>query len=149
MKYLVLSLAALVIPSLSYPSCYRMPYLSRPAHPLDAGEIPIFNVASFGVNVDEEPQGNQYYIPPGQHISVAGAQEADIKFNEETEVSYVSGNDGTFNYVINPIGENPQLCIHVSPNGCGSLNWCPGDPPTPPVTCNDGTELYVTLYPPQ
>lgn len=148
MKSFMVSLAALVIPSLGYPNCHWMPsQVSHPPHAVDAGTIEVSNYAPFDVHVNEEPQGSQYDIAPGKQISVPGASVADIKFNEEVEVSYVSGDEGTFNYVINPIGNFPA-CVAVQPDGCGSLKWCPGDPPMPPVTCTEGTKLPVTLYQP-
>ncbi|GFF55930.1 LOW QUALITY PROTEIN: uncharacterized protein AF_2225 [Aspergillus udagawae] len=149
MKYSVLSIAALVGPALANPAYYWRQYLSRPIHPADAGTVSINNFAPFNVQVDVEPQGNQFSIGPGGQRSVPGAPVADVKFNHQVEVSYVSGDQGTFNYVINQIGNGFAGCVHVSPDGCGSLTWCSGDPLTKPVTCAAGTELPVTLYSPR
>ncbi|GFF42085.1 uncharacterized protein AF_2225 [Aspergillus udagawae] len=149
MKYSVLSIAALVGPALANPAYYWRQYLSRPIHPADAGTISINNYAPFGVQVDVEPQGYQFNIAPTGQASVPGAPVADVKFNEQVEVSYVSGDQGTFNYVINPIGGGFAGCVNVSPRGCGSLTWCSGDRPTHPVTCAAGTELPITLYTPR
>ncbi|GIJ91145.1 hypothetical protein Asppvi_010110 [Aspergillus pseudoviridinutans] len=146
MKYSVLSIAALVGPALGNPAYYWRQYLSRPIYPADAGTVNIENNAPFDIQVDVEPQGDHFNIAPGQYRSVPGAPVADVKFNEQVEVSYVSGDQGTFNYVIQPIGNGFAGCVNVSPNGCGSQTWCSGNPPTNPVTCKAGTELPVTLY---
>jgi hypothetical protein len=146
MKYSGLSLAALVVPCLGKPAPYGGTYHSPPVRPADAGTVIVSNSAAFNVHVDEEPQGYQYDVAPGQQLNIPGAPVADVKFNEQVEVSYVSGDQGTFNYVIKPIGNGFPACVSVSPSGCGSLIWCPGDSPTQPVTCMSGTELPVTLY---
>ncbi|EAW20738.1 uncharacterized protein NFIA_112620 [Aspergillus fischeri NRRL 181] len=148
MKYSVLLIAALVAPALGNPAYYWRHYLSRPIHLADAGTVDIRNDAPFDVDVDVEPQGWQFNIAPGDRHSVPGAPVADVKFNQQVEVSYVSGDQGTFNYVIQPIGNGFAGCVYVSPDGCGSLTWCAGDPPTHPVTCEAGTELPVTLFQP-
>lgn len=149
MKYSVLSMAALMAPALGNPAYYWRHYLSGPIHLANAGTVYIQNKAAFDVDVDVEPQGDQFNIPPGQHHSVPGALVADVKFNQQVEVSYVSGDQGTFNYVIQPIGNGFSGCVRVSPDGCNSLHWCAGQPATHPVTCKAGTELPVTLYQPR
>ncbi|OGM42371.1 hypothetical protein ABOM_008394 [Aspergillus bombycis] len=142
-------MAALAAPALGNPAYYYWrQYISPPMHPADAGTTHINNFAPFSVHVDVEPYGYQYYIAPGQQQSVPGVPVADIKFNDQVEVSYVSGDEGTFNYVINPIGGDFPACVQVSPNGCGSSTWCPNKPATAPVTCRAGTELPVTLFAP-
>ncbi|KAE8383754.1 hypothetical protein BDV26DRAFT_250733 [Aspergillus bertholletiae] len=148
MKYSMLAVAALVAPALGNPVSYWRQFLRRPFYPEDAGTVIVSNYAPFHIEVDEEPQGHQYSVHPGQRVSIPGAPVADVKLNEQVEVSYVSGDEGTFNYVINPIGSDFSACVNVSPKGCGSLNWCPGEPPTHPVTCPAGTELPITLYTP-
>lgn len=148
MKYSVLSIAALVAPALGNPA-YYWHYLSRPIHLVNAGTVNIQNNAPFDVDVDVEPQGWQFNIGSGDHHSVPGAPVADVKFNQAVEVSYVSGDQGTFNYVIQPIGDGFSGCVYVSPDGCGSLNWCAGEPLTNPVTCKAGTRLPITLYEPR
>ncbi|KAE8342580.1 hypothetical protein BDV24DRAFT_130571 [Aspergillus arachidicola] len=147
MKYSVLSIAPLVAPALGNPAYFWRQYLSHPIYPADAGTVKIENFTPFNIQVDAEPLGDHFTIPPGQPGSVPGAFSEDVKFNEQVEVSYVSGDQGTFNYVIQPInGGGFPGCVSVSPNGCGSQTLCPGQPPTPPVTCKAGTELPVTLY---
>ncbi|KAJ5486010.1 hypothetical protein N7530_000310 [Penicillium desertorum] len=148
MKYSVLSLAAFVVLCLGNPTPYWRTYLSRPVRPADTGTVILSNNLPFSVQVDEEPQGSQYNAAPGQPVFIPGASAADVKLNGQVEVSYVSGNEGTFNYVINPIGNGGfPGCVNVSPSGCGSLTWCPGDPGKQPVTCSGGTELPVFLQP--
>ncbi|KAB8230900.1 uncharacterized protein BDW43DRAFT_283699 [Aspergillus alliaceus] len=147
MKYSMLSIVALVAPTLGNPAYYWRQYLSRPIHPANAGDVIVHNYISSDVDVDVEPQGIQFTLHPGQGQSVPGAPVADVKFNQEVEVSYVSGDQGTFNYVIQPIGGNFDGCVYVSPQGCGTLSWCSGDPASNPVTCPDGTTLPVNLYP--
>ncbi|KAE8357187.1 hypothetical protein BDV27DRAFT_139814 [Aspergillus caelatus] len=148
MKYSVLSIAAIVAPALGNPAYFWRQYIPHRIHPANAGTISINNYVPANVHVDVEPQGYQYTVAPGGQQSVPGAPVADVKFNGEVEVSYVSGDQGTFNYVINPIGGNFPGCVNVSPDGCGSLTWCSGQPPTSPVTCPADTELRITLYSP-
>ncbi|KAJ6142762.1 hypothetical protein N7471_002215 [Penicillium samsonianum] len=149
MKYAMLSLAALVVPCLGNPAPYWRPYFTRPVRPADSGTIVVLNDMQFNVQVIEEPQGGIYNAPPGgPPVYIPGSFSADVKLNGQVEVSYVSGNQGTFNYVINPIdGGGFPGCVRVSPNGCGATTWCPGNPSSPPVTCPQGTELPVTLQP--
>jgi hypothetical protein len=149
MKYSVLSIAAVVAPALGNPAYFWWQYLSRPIHLADAGTVYIKNNAPFSVQVDIEPQGHHFNIPSGDHHSVPGAQDADVKFNQQVEVSYVSGDQDTFNYVIQPIGNDFAGCVDVSPGGCEPQTWCAGDPPTHPVTCKAGTGLPVTIYQPR
>jgi hypothetical protein len=149
MKYSVISIAALVAPALGNPAYYWRQYLSGPIHLADAGTVDIQNNAPFNVQVDVEPQDDHFNIAPGDHDSAPGAQNADVKFNQQAEVSYVSGDHGTFNYVIQPIGNDFAGCVYVSPDGCDRQNWCAGDPPTNPVTCKAGTGLPITLYQPR
>ncbi|PKX88332.1 uncharacterized protein P174DRAFT_436257 [Aspergillus novofumigatus IBT 16806] len=149
MKYSVFSIAALVAPALGNPAYYWRQYLSPPVHLADAGTVDIQNKSPFDVEVDVEPQGYQFNIAPGDQHSIPGALVADVKFNQQVEVSYASGDQGTFNYVIQPIGNDFAGCVYVSPDGCEPLTWCAGDPPTHPVTCKAGTGLPVTLYKPR
>ncbi|KAL3473195.1 hypothetical protein BJX99DRAFT_249147 [Aspergillus californicus] len=111
MKYSVLSIAAL-----------------RPIHPVDSGDIIINGHSLYDVNVDVEPQGIRFGLPPGKGRSVPGASYQD-----------------TLVYIIFPIGDGFKGCVNVSPDGCGSLTWCHGDPSTTPMTCPAGTKLPVTL----
>jgi hypothetical protein len=152
MKYSVLTLAALVVPCLGNPTPYWRTYFSRPVRPVrpaDSGTVSVFNNLQFGVQVLEEPQGGIYNAPPGgPPVFIPGSFSADVKLNGQVEVSYTSGDQGTFNYVINPIGSGDfPGCISVSPNGCGAMSWCPGDPSTQPVTCPGGAELPISLGP--
>lgn len=149
MKYSVLSIAAIVAPALGNPAYFWRQYFPHRIRPADAGTININNYVPINVYVDVEPQGYHYNIAPGRQESVPGAQVADVKFNGEVEVSYVSGDQDTFNYVINPIGGNFPGCVNVSPDGCGSSTWCSGQPSTSPVTCPAGTELPIALYTPR
>ncbi|KNG80369.1 hypothetical protein ANOM_011494 [Aspergillus nomiae NRRL 13137] len=91
MKYSVLSSAALVAPALGNPAYYWRQYLSHPIYPADAGTVKIENSTPFNIQVDAEPLGDHFTIPPGQPGSVPGAFSEDVKFNEQVEVSYVSG----------------------------------------------------------
>ncbi|GAQ05388.1 hypothetical protein ALT_2709 [Aspergillus lentulus] len=89
MKYSVLSIAALVAPALGNPAYYWRHYLSGPIHLANAGTVYIQNKAPFDVDVDVEPQGDQFHIPPGQHHSVPGAPVADVKFNQQVEMDVI------------------------------------------------------------
>lgn len=149
MKYSMLSLAALVVPCLGNPAPYWRTYFSRPVRPADSGTVSVFNNLQFGVQVLEEPQGGIYNAQPGgPPIFIPGSFSADVKLNGQVEVSYTSGDQGSFNYVINPIdgGDFPG-CVIVSPSGCAPMTWCPGEPSTQPVTCPGGTGLPVSLDP--
>lgn len=145
----MLSLAALVVPCLGNPAPYWRSYFTRPVRPADSGTVVVLNDLQFGVQVIEEPQGNQYTAPPGgPPVFIPGSFSADVKLNGQIEVSYVSGDGGSFNYVINPIGGGGfPGCVNVSPDGCDSMTWCPNGPIPSPVTCPAGTELPVTLQP--
>lgn len=149
MKYSVLSLAALVVPCLGNPAPYWRTYFSHPVRPADSGTVSVFNNLPFQVQVQEEPQGGMWNAQPGgPPIFIQGQFSADVKLNGQVEVSYTSGDQDSFNYVINPIGdEGFPGCVTVSPGGCAPTTWCPGEGSTQPVTCPGGTGIPISLAP--
>ncbi|KAF7161379.1 hypothetical protein CNMCM5623_006993 [Aspergillus felis] len=147
MKYSMLSIAALVAPALGNPAYYWRQYLSRPMHPADAGTLDIYNQIPSKVHVDVEPQGYKYNLAPEDEAVIPGAPSAQVIFNKDIEVGYVSRDRDTFTYFIRPTTDNDDFdgCVIVTSH-CGTLSWCPGYAPSG-LTCKAGTNLHVELIP--
>ncbi|KID88395.1 hypothetical protein MAJ_10819, partial [Metarhizium majus ARSEF 297] len=143
MKYSMLSVAAFFAAfSLGSPAYYwRM-------QQAEAGEAIITNDLNNPVDVVKVPGGPEIQIAQtGGEARFPGGPSADLKINGQVEVSYVGGNQGTFNYEVKPIAPGFVGCVQVSTVGCNQdyLEWCSQPGPSPIITCPAGTELPIRL----
>ncbi|KHN97791.1 uncharacterized protein MAM_04180 [Metarhizium album ARSEF 1941] len=142
MKYSMLSVAAFVAFSLGSPAYY---FDDEGVYPADAGDAIVTNYLDQAVDVVKVPGGPSRRIWPRSRASFPGGFSADLKINEQVEVSYSSGDEHTFNYQVKPIGGGFQGCIHVRPSGCDPIRWCSGQGDSRQVTCREGTQLPIYL----
>ncbi|KAK8926971.1 hypothetical protein H634G_02060 [Metarhizium anisopliae BRIP 53293] len=164
MKYSVLSaISFLAVSSLGFPEFYWGVSTASP------GQIIVTNNMNRPVRLDKVAQGpsvdgakiirdQEIILNQGQTVAVSATEiSADLKFNEEqahnqVELSYSSGDQGTYNFAIKPIegGGFPGAIevIPLSPRPsprCHPLVWYPGQGNTPQATCQDRTPLRVFL----
>ncbi|KAK9434722.1 hypothetical protein VB005_09504 [Metarhizium brunneum] len=163
MKYSMLSaVAVLAATSLGFPEFY---WGSRSS----PGQVSITNNMNRPVRLDKVTgkslangikvsRDQETVIPAHQTRQIqAFEQSADLKLrvqgapHNQIEVSYTSGDSGTYNYAIKPIegGGFPGV-VRVAPNPpqCPSQLWFPRQPETPQVTCKDRVQLDVYLQEP-
>ncbi|KID94412.1 hypothetical protein MAJ_09612, partial [Metarhizium majus ARSEF 297] len=160
MKYSMLSaVAVLAATSLGFPEFY-WGSRSSPGHvfitnnmnrPVRLDKVTGKSLAD-GIKVSRD---QETVIPSHQTVLIqAFDQSADLKLrvqgagHNQIEVSYTSGNEGTYNYAIKPIeggGFPGAVFVNPDPPQCPSERWFPRQPETPQVTCKDRVQLRVYL----
>ncbi|KID72100.1 uncharacterized protein G6M90_00g028590 [Metarhizium brunneum] len=160
MKYSMLSaVAVLAATSLGFPEFYwgsrsspgRISITNNMNTPVQLDKVTGKSLAN-GIKVSRD---QETVIPAHETLQIQAIdQSADLKLrvkgatHNQVEVSYTSGNQGTYNYAIKPIegGGFPGV-VRVEPDRlqCRPERWLPGHPATPQVTCRDGVELRVYL----
>ncbi|KAH0593981.1 subtilisin-serine protease Pr1 [Metarhizium humberi] len=160
MKYSMLSaVAVLTATSLGFPEFYwgsrsspnQVFITNNMNRPVQLDKVTGKSLAD-GIKISRD---QELVIPAHQTREIqAFDQSADLKLRVEgaphnqIEVSYTSGDSGTYNYAIKPIeggGFPGAVLVNPQPPTCPSQRWYPGRPETPQVTCRDRTRLQVYL----
>ncbi|OAQ98261.1 hypothetical protein LLEC1_03021 [Akanthomyces lecanii] len=153
MKY-----SALVAVTLLVASSLGMSERSSRASTAAPGQIAITNNMNRLVHLSDSA-GKNVILRQGQTISqVATKPSQDLVLSEQNsrrsqvEVSYTSGDRGTYSFVIRPVeGGGFPGAIEVLPLSprpfpqCHPLTWYPGQGSTEQATCQDRTAFRVFL----